>query len=203
MSKNNHNEKLEFFCKTHNELCCLSCLCVLKSKGKGQHSSCDACFIEDIKEQKKNSLVNNIKILEDLSNKLDESINKLKNYFKKIDERKENLELKFMKIFTKLRNALNGREDEILKDIDNEFDKNFIKEDFIKTAEKLPKNVKKSLENGKATNSKWEDENKLNFIIHNCINIEKDIINIKIVNDNIEKCKDSEINNIHIWYELI
>ena len=36
--KEKHNEELEFFCKTHNELCCASCLCVLKSKGKGEHS---------------------------------------------------------------------------------------------------------------------------------------------------------------------
>ena len=28
--KEKHNEELEFFCKTHNELCCASCLCVIK-----------------------------------------------------------------------------------------------------------------------------------------------------------------------------
>ena len=199
--KENHNEKLEFFCKTHNELCCVSCLCVIKGKGKGQHSSCEVCYLEDIKEDKKNSLINNIKLLEELSNKLDESINNLKNYFQKIDERKENLKQKFMNIFTKLRNALNEREDEILKDIDNEFNKNFIKEDFMKTAEKLPKSVKKSLENGKIINNEWEDENKLNFIIYNCISIENNIKNINLVNDKIEKCQNVENNNVHIWYE--
>ena len=199
--KENHNEKLEYFCKTHNELCCVSCLCVIKGKGKGQHSSCEVCYLEDIKEDKKNSLINNIKLLEELSNKLDESINNLKNYFQKIDERKENLKQKFMNIFTKLRNALNEREDEILKDIDNEFNKNFIKEDFMKTAEKLPKSVKKSLENGKIINNEWENENKLNFIIYNCINIENNIKNINLVNDNIEKFQNVENINVHIWYE--
>ena len=56
-----------------------------------QHSSCNLCVIEGIKEEKKNSLINNIKYLEDLSSKLGESIANLKKYFKKIEERKENL----------------------------------------------------------------------------------------------------------------
>ena len=31
----NHNEKLEFYCKSHSKLCCASCLCKIKDKGKG------------------------------------------------------------------------------------------------------------------------------------------------------------------------
>ena len=54
--KLNHNQLLEFYCKTHNELCCASCICALKGKGKGKHSSCKICFLEDIKENKKNNL---------------------------------------------------------------------------------------------------------------------------------------------------
>ena len=198
--KEKHNEELEFFCKTHNELCCASCLCVIKEKGKGQHSSCNSCVIEEIKEEKKNSLINNIKYLEDLSNKLGESIDNLKKYFKNIEERKENLKNKFMKIFTNLRNALNNREDEIMLEIENEFERSFFKEDIIKTAEKLPNNVKNSIENGKMINNIWDDQNKLNFIIYNCLNIENNIKDIKLINDNIEKCKDSE-KKIHIKYE--
>ena len=30
-----HNEKLEYFCKEHNVLCCVSCICKIKGKGKG------------------------------------------------------------------------------------------------------------------------------------------------------------------------
>ena len=116
-TKNNHNELLEFFCKTHNELCCVSCLCALKGKGKGEHSSCKVCYLEDIKEIKKNKLKDNINILEELSIKMDESINKIKNAFNIINERKEKIKMKFMDIFTKLRNALNKREDEILTNL--------------------------------------------------------------------------------------
>ena len=86
--KDNHNQILEFYCKTHNELCCASCICVLKGRGKGFHSSCEICFLEDIKEDKKNKLKDNINTLEELTIKLDESINKLKNAFNKINERK-------------------------------------------------------------------------------------------------------------------
>ena len=105
-----------------------------------------------------------------------------------------------MKIFTNLRNALNNREDEILIDIENEFERKFFKEDLIKTAEKLPNNVKKSIENGKIINNIWDDQNKLNFIIYNCINIEKNIKEIKLINHNLEKCKDLD-KKIQIKYE--
>ena len=50
----NHNYlKLKYFCKSHNKLCCGLCLTKMKGKGNGQHSECDVCFIEDIKDEKK------------------------------------------------------------------------------------------------------------------------------------------------------
>ena len=69
-----HNEKLEFFCKNHNKLCCASCLCKIKDKRKGQHNDCDVCIIESIQEEKKNKLIENIQNLENLSNTLKDSI---------------------------------------------------------------------------------------------------------------------------------
>ena len=39
----NHQNKLEYFCKNHNQLCCVSCLCKLNEKGEGQHKDCDVC----------------------------------------------------------------------------------------------------------------------------------------------------------------
>ena len=70
----NHFNKLEFYCINHNQLCCSSCITKIKTKGYGQHKDCDVCIIEDIKEEKKNKLKDNIKYLEDLSNNLDNSI---------------------------------------------------------------------------------------------------------------------------------
>lgn len=56
-------------------MCCDSCIVKLKTKGKGQHKDCDICFIEDIKDEKKNKLEKNIESLEDLYNNLENSIN--------------------------------------------------------------------------------------------------------------------------------
>ena len=64
----NHNNELEYFCKNHNLLCCVACISKIKKKGKGQHSSCDVCLLEEIREEK-------IK-------KLKENIQNLKNYQK-------------------------------------------------------------------------------------------------------------------------
>ena len=63
----NHPNKLDYFCKTHNNLCCAACLCKIKAKGDGQHTECNACHISEIKEEKKIILKNNIKILKELS----------------------------------------------------------------------------------------------------------------------------------------
>ena len=52
--KEKHNIEYQYFCKTHNELCCAACLCKIKGQGNGQHKDCDAVLINDIKEEKKN-----------------------------------------------------------------------------------------------------------------------------------------------------
>ena len=52
----NHYDKLEYFCKNHNQLCCAACIVKIKGKGKGQHTDCNICFIEDIKDEMKNKL---------------------------------------------------------------------------------------------------------------------------------------------------
>ena len=56
----NHNDELEFYCKNHNILCCASCLCKIKDRGKGQHNECDVCILESIIEEKKIKLKENI-----------------------------------------------------------------------------------------------------------------------------------------------
>ena len=73
----NHNLGLDYFCKDHNELCCVKCIAKIKSKGNGQHINCNVCNIEDIIDEKKNNLKNNIKTLKELSNTLQASIDKL------------------------------------------------------------------------------------------------------------------------------
>ena len=104
----NHLDKLEFFCKTHNQLCCAGCITKIKLKDKGQHSDCELCTLEDIKENKENLLKENILNLEKLSKEMDGLINEIKVVFEKINKDKEELKLNIQKIFTKIRNAINS-----------------------------------------------------------------------------------------------
>ena len=119
-TEDNHYNELEFFCKTHNILCCGLCLCKIKKKEIGKHKDCDTCLIEDIIDEKRNKLKENIQRLEELSKNLQESINNIKNYCEKINENKEELKQNIQKIFTKIGNEINNQEDELLLELDKE-----------------------------------------------------------------------------------
>ena len=196
--ENNHYEKLEYFCKKHNKLCCVSCICKIKGKGKGTHSDCNICFVEDIKEIKKNKLQDNLKNLEELSKKFEESLKELKNMYNKMSDNKEELKLEIQKIFTKIRSTLNEREDELLLEVDKKFDEIYINENIIKESEKLPNKIRISIEKGKNLSKEWDNENNLISIINNCINVENNIKEINEINENIKKCNDSKYLKINI-----
>ena len=183
----NHSMNLDYFCKNHNQLCCAACLCKIKGKGSGKHKNCDVCFIKKIKKKKMETLNENIKYLEDLSIYLEKAINELKNIFEKINENKENLKFNIQKIFTKIRDAINSREDELLQEVEKQYDIVFFKKDLIKEGEKLPNKVKISLDKGKAINNEWDDKNKLGTLINDCVNIENNIKDINLINDSIKK----------------
>ena len=182
----NHNLELEFFCITHNKLCCAACLCKIKNKGKGQHNKCNVCNIEEIKERKKNELVKNINILEDYSKMIEKTINEFKEINEEIDKNKESLQQKVQNIFTKIRCALNEREDKILLEIEKQYNELYFKEEMIKNCEKLPKKFNLYLERGKIVNNEWDNDNKLNYIIFNCVKIENNIKEYKKLTDCIE-----------------
>ena len=103
---------------------------------------------------------------------------------------KDELKKKIYQLFTKIRTALNEREDEICKIIDNKFDSLYFKEDFINQGNKLPNEIKQSLEKGKLFNN---ENNDLNKFINNCIIIENNIKKIQIIKENIEKCNSKDI----------
>ena len=113
-----HKMELDFFCRTHNKLCCAACLSKIKDKGNGQHFDCNVCSIEEIKEEKKDKFSQNFKYLEDMSDKIEDLINELKQKFLEIKESKEELKAKIAIAFTKIRNALNERENEIILKVD-------------------------------------------------------------------------------------
>ena len=101
-------------------------------------------------------------------------------------------------IFTKIRNALNDREDEIMLEIDEKFDEIYFKEDLMKQTEKLPNKIKVSLEKVKAINNEWNDENKLSSIINDCINIENNIKNINYLEESIKNYNKNNYSQIDI-----
>ncbi len=169
-----HFDKLEFFCKNHNKLCCAECITKFKGKEHGQHTDCNVCSIEDIKTEKINKLNENIKSLETLTSNLEELIKELKKIYEKNEKDKEELKLEIQKTFTNLRNLLNEREDELLSDVDKKYDELYFGEEMIKEFEKLPDKVKKSLEKGKLINNNWNNNN-MNSLINDCLNIENNI----------------------------
>ena len=187
----NHSIKYEYYCKTHNKLCCCACVAKFKKKGNCQHTDCDVCTIEEIQDEKKGKLIENIKLLEDISLNFEQSISQLKIINEKISKNKEDIKMDVQSIFTKIRNAINEREDQLISEIDKKFEKAFFKENILKESLKLPNKIKESIEKGKKTNNKW-DKNNLPSLINDCINIENSIKDINIIKESVEKFKDFE-----------
>ena len=177
-----HQLELEFFCKTHNELCCAACISKIKKNEYGKHKDCEVYTIEDIKDE-------NLKYVEELSDKVQDSFNNLKKILEQINKDKEDLNLKIQKIFTKIRNTLNNREDELILEIDRQFNEIIYKEDIIKDSEKLPEKMKELLEKGKEICGEI-NKIKLNSLINDYIIFENSIKNINSINDIIKKCND-------------
>ena len=195
-SEENHTNELIYFCKDHNTLCCAECITKIKAKNNGQHKDCNVCIIEDIEQDKKSKLKENIKCLEDLSSTFKNSIEDFKKIFEKIHENKEQLKTDIQNIFTKIRNEINNREDELILEVDNKFDELFFKEDIIKQSDKLPNKIKYSLNKGKLIEEHW-NENKLNSLINDCLNIEQNIENIIKIKESSEKIN---LNTISIKF---
>ena len=193
-----HEDKLIYFCKPHNKLCCAKCISKIKGKGNGQHSDCEICFIEDIKEAKKEKLKENIIKLEELSKNIEKSINELKKLCEDIDINKENLKNNIQKIFTKIRTALNEREDLILLEIDKVFNDLFINENILKNYQNLPNKIKISLDKGKKIFDDWKDDKKLISLIDGCLNIENNIKNINSLEQSLNKF--NTVKNIEIKF---
>ena len=198
-----HYIEYKYFCKTHNKLCCAYCITAVKDKEYGQHKNCQVCKIEEIKYEKQNKLKQNIENLEILSNAFHDWINEFKKIFNKINKDKEELKNNIQNIFTKIRNDLNKREDEILLEVDKQFEELYSNEDLIKESEKLPNKMKLCLEKGKKIEKNW-DNNELKLIIHDCINMENNVKEIDNINESVKKCilnsnktiRFSETNNL-------
>ena len=191
-----HFNKLQYFCKNHNQLCCAACITKIKGKGNGQHTDCDVCEIDDIKQEKKNKLKENIKYLEDLSLNFKQDMDKLKQIYESIFKKKEEIKLDILKIFTKIRNEVNDREDKIMNELDKIFNNIYFDESLIRKSEKITNQIKLNLEESKTIDNDWEDINKHLLLINNCISIEKNIKFITETNQIVKKFNSTDIEVI-------
>ena len=193
----NHFCELEFFCKTHNKLVCAKCITKIKKKIYGNHSDCNLYLIEEIENEIKNKLYENIKILENSSVNLVQLINEIKKLSEKLNENKEELKIKIQKLFTKIRNSLNDREEQLLLEVDDKYDKLILEEKIVKQIDNLQNRIKFFVEKGNNFKDYWNN-NKLNSLINDYLNID---INVKVKenlfkNENINFLGDNEINDI-------
>ena len=106
------------------------------------------------------------------------------------------------KIFTKIRNSINERENEneLLDEIDDIFNKKFIDENLMKEGEKLPNKIKLTFERVKSMNIELNDNN-LNRYINDCIIIENDIEKINLINEQIDKLIQNDTSKIKFYPE--
>ena len=74
-------------------------------------------------------------------------------------------------------------------EVDSKFNELYFKEDIIKEGEKLPNKIKMSLEKCKNID---KIDNNIYLLINECIKVENNINEIKLINDNINKCNDSQ-----------
>ena len=186
--ENNHENKLEYFCKTHNKMCCIACVTKIKGSGKGQHSNCDICFIKDIKEEKKYILKQNLLYLDNKS-LIDSLINKTKEAYKEISDKKEKLKCKIQKLFTKIRNEINNREDHLLNKVDQVFTKLFFNKNLNKYIDNIMAQINLSQNKGKNLLNEFDNNNDNNLInlINDCVKIEKNINEIKSIEEYYQK----------------
>ena len=195
---NNHNLEFTFFCKTHNELCCEKCISKKEEKDFGQHKNCDICSLEIIKEQKETNFKENLKNLKKISSNFEEIIKELNKDIDKANEEKENIKLNIQKLFTKIRNTLNKREDELFLSIDNIYEYINTKEILSRESEKLLNKSKLLLKTGDKYNE-WNNTKKLSSIINVFISLENTIKGINSIKEEISKSNTQ--NNLEIYFE--
>ena len=188
-NEKNHPNKLDYYCSTHNNLCCAACLCKIKEKGDGQHNECNACYIGEIKDEKKKLLSNNINTLKDLSQKSKKWLKEIKKIYDKTKPKKDEIKGNIVNTFDNLISILDKRKKELVKELDNLYDKLIFSEEFMKTYKKLPSKIDNNLKKGKNVIEKWEEDEKngkLNMLINDCINIEKSIEKFHQINEKIK-----------------
>jgi len=121
--ENNHMNVLEYYCKSHNKLCCGLCISKIKDEKNGHHKDCLITSLKEIKSEKEEKFKNDYNKLQEISKSIEPLITQLKNIKIDINKKKEQIMNEIQKIFTKLRTVLNNREDELLKEVEEAYKK--------------------------------------------------------------------------------
>ena len=184
-NEHNHLSKYEYFCKTHNKLCCVKCIAKIKDENNGQHKDCDISSLKEIKIEKEKKFEDNYNKLKEISNNLEKTINQFKVLIEQINKNKEELILEIQKVFTKIRTALNEREDELLSKVKEIYESSFFDEEIVKESEKLPIKVKQSLDSINKVKEIKDKENELSSEINYYIEFENNLNKIDELNKSI------------------
>ena len=195
----NHQEKLEYFCRTHNKLCCRACVTKIKGLGNGQHSECNICFIKDISKERKNKLKQNIIYLENNKTSFDSLINKLRIIYKEISDKKERLKIRIQKFFTKIRNEINRREDQLLLTVEQVYEKYFFNKNFNKNIDNIENHLNLSLKKVTIVLNEYNND-EINFIslVKDCIIIEDFIKEINFLKEHYERYEKNNAISIDL-----
>ena len=118
--------------------------------------------------------------------------------FDNINKNKEELKLTIQKFFTKIRNELNNREDQLLLEVESMFETKYINEDNLKEYHKLPNKIKLSLEKYNNINNSNNNYNNSIILINYCLSVEKNIEDIKIMQKKLANSND--LNNSPILF---
>ena len=108
-----------------------------------------------------------------------------------IDKNKEEIKGEIQKVFTKIREELNNREDQLLIEVDQLFEKKYNSKylDNILKEKKFDEKIKIFLDKGKTDEKEWDKYDNKIVLINDCINIEKSIDKINNINSSIENYK--------------
>ena len=191
-NEHNHLSKFEYFCKTHNKLCCVKCIAKIKDENNGQHKDCDIISLKEIKTEKEKKFKENYVKLEEISKNLENTINHFKILIEQINKDKEYLILGIQKVFTKIRTALNEREDELISKVKEIYKESFFDEEIVKESEKLPLKVKQSLESINEIKEIPNIEKELSSEINYYIEFENNLNKIEEINKTINKCNSNK-----------
>ena len=198
----NHGNRLEYFCKTHNKLCCIACVTKIKGFGNGQHSDCNICFIKDIKEEKRDKLKQNLLYLE-YSSDLNDLIKKIKEAYEIISERKEKLKIKIQKLFTKIRSEINKREDQLLIKVEQVYNQYFFDKNLNKYIDKVVNQINASINKGRILldESNNDDATNLINVINACVSIENNMKELEIIKNNYKKYVQNKTKKIDLKFK--